>query len=124
MVNPQDYTFASFLLITAGKEVDEKNVGDVLKAAGLTTDDKLAWFVNMNKQVNVSTMVAKDKRTNITYAALLLISAGKEVNEKTLGDVLTAAGLTYDSESIKEMATELSNPIVRESLLSAFNKKQ
>jgi len=50
------------------------------------------------------------------YAAMLLHKAGKEINEKSVSNVLTAAGLTVDSVRVKALIASLSEVNIDEAI--------
>jgi len=50
------------------------------------------------------------------YAALLLNSAGKEINEDTLTDVIEAAGAEADEARIKALTTALEDVDIEEAV--------
>ncbi len=53
------------------------------------------------------------------YAAMLLHKAGKEINEKNLTQVLTAAGLNVDAVRIKALVSSLAEVDIDEAIKSA-----
>ena len=53
------------------------------------------------------------------YAAMLLHKAGKEINEETVTNVLTAAGLTVDPIQVKALVASLSEVNIEEAIKSA-----
>jgi len=53
------------------------------------------------------------------YAAMLLHKAGKEINEKSVSNVLTAAGLTVDSVRVKALIASLSEVNIDEAIKAA-----
>jgi large subunit ribosomal protein L12 len=53
------------------------------------------------------------------YAAMLLHKAGKEINEKNLKQVLTAAGLNVDDVRIKALVASLTEVDIDEAIKSA-----
>lgn len=53
------------------------------------------------------------------YAAMLLHKAGKEINEKNLKQVLTAAGLNVDAVRIKALVASLAEVNIDEAIKSA-----
>jgi large subunit ribosomal protein L12 len=53
------------------------------------------------------------------YAAMLLHKAGKEINEKTVTSVLTAAGITIDSVQVKALVASLSEVDIDEAIKAA-----
>ncbi|MGC8662224.1 MAG: 50S ribosomal protein P1 [Candidatus Micrarchaeia archaeon] len=55
------------------------------------------------------------------YAALLLDAAGKEVNEKNLLGIITAAGLTPDEARAKAVVTSLKGVNIKEVIKNAQN---
>ncbi len=55
------------------------------------------------------------------YAALLLDAAGKEINEKSLEEVVKAAGLSPDEAMAKSVATSLKEVNIKEVIKNAQN---
>jgi len=53
------------------------------------------------------------------YAAMLLHKAGKEINEKNLSNVLTAAGVTVDAVRVKALVASLSEVNIEEAIKAA-----
>ncbi len=53
------------------------------------------------------------------YAALLLHKAGKEVNEQTVTQVLTAAGINADAVRVKALVASLAEVKIDEAIKSA-----
>lgn len=53
------------------------------------------------------------------YAAMLLHKAGKEINEKNLTQVLTAAGLNVEAVRIKALVSSLAEVDIDEAMKSA-----
>ena len=53
------------------------------------------------------------------YAAMLLHKAGKDINEESLSNVLTAAGLTVDTVRVKALVASLSEVNIDEAIKSA-----
>lgn len=53
------------------------------------------------------------------YAAMLLHKAGKEINEKNLEQVLTAAGLNVDSVRVKALVASMAEVDIDEAIKSA-----
>ncbi len=53
------------------------------------------------------------------YAAMLLHKAGKEINEKSVSDVLTAAGITVDAVRVKALVASLSEVNIDEAIKAA-----
>ena len=53
------------------------------------------------------------------YAAMLLHKAGKEINEETVTNVLTAAGITVDAVQVKALVASLSEVNIDEALKAA-----
>ena len=51
--------------------------------------------------------VAKPKKTNLIYAALLLNSAGKEINEESVKKIVSALDETVDDAQIKALVAAL-----------------
>jgi len=53
------------------------------------------------------------------YAAMLLHKAGKEINEKNVSEVLTAAGITADAARIKALVASLAEVDIEEAIKAA-----
>ena len=53
------------------------------------------------------------------YAAMLLHKAGKEINEETVTNVLTAAGITADAVQVKALVSSLSEVNIDEAIKAA-----
>ena len=53
------------------------------------------------------------------YAAMLLHKAGKEINEKSVSNVLTAAGITVDAVRVKALIASLSEVNIDEAIKAA-----
>jgi large subunit ribosomal protein L12 len=53
------------------------------------------------------------------YAAMLLHKAGKEINEKNVSEVLTAAGVNADSVRIKALVASIAEVDIDEAIKSA-----
>ena len=53
------------------------------------------------------------------YAAMLLHKAGKEINEETVTNVLTAAGITVDPIQVKALVASLSEVDIDEAIKAA-----
>jgi large subunit ribosomal protein L12 len=53
------------------------------------------------------------------YAAMLLHKAGKEINEETVTNVLTAAGITVEAVQVKALVASLSEVNIDEAIKAA-----
>ena len=53
------------------------------------------------------------------YAAMLLHKAGKEINEKSVSEVLTAAGVKADSARVKALVASIAEVDIEEAIKSA-----
>lgn len=53
------------------------------------------------------------------YAAMLLHKAGKDINEKNLTEVLTAAGINADTSKVKALIASLTEVNIDEAIKSA-----
>jgi large subunit ribosomal protein L12 len=53
------------------------------------------------------------------YAAMLLHKAGKEINEKSVSEVLKAAGVSADSARVKALVASISEVDIEEAIKSA-----
>jgi large subunit ribosomal protein L12 len=53
------------------------------------------------------------------YAAMLLHKAGKEINEKNVSEVLTAAGVSADAARVKALVASIAEVDIEEAIKSA-----
>ena len=53
------------------------------------------------------------------YSAMLLHSAGKEINEKAVTDIVKAAGLDVDSSRVKALISALKDVNIEEAIKNA-----
>jgi large subunit ribosomal protein L12 len=53
------------------------------------------------------------------YAAMLLHKAGKEINEKNVSEVLTAAGVNADAARVKALVASIAEVDIDEAIKSA-----
>jgi large subunit ribosomal protein L12 len=53
------------------------------------------------------------------YAAMLLHKAGKEIDEKSVSEVLTAAGVSADAARIKALVASIAEVDIEEAIKSA-----
>ena len=53
------------------------------------------------------------------YAAMLLHKAGKEISEKSVSEVLTAAGVTADAARVKALVASLAEVDIEEAIKAA-----
>jgi large subunit ribosomal protein L12 len=53
------------------------------------------------------------------YAAMLLHKAGKEINEKNMSEVLTAAGISADVARVKALVASIAEVDIDEAIKSA-----
>ncbi|MCW4016259.1 MAG: 50S ribosomal protein P1 [Candidatus Bathyarchaeota archaeon] len=53
------------------------------------------------------------------YAAMLLHKAGKEINEKSVSEVLTAAGVSADAVRVKALVASIAEVDIEEAIKSA-----
>jgi large subunit ribosomal protein L12 len=53
------------------------------------------------------------------YAAMLLHKAGKEINEKSVSEVLTAAGVNADSARVKALVASIAEVDIEEAIKTA-----
>ena len=53
------------------------------------------------------------------YAAMLLHKAGKEITEKSVSEVLTAAGLSADSARVKALVASVAEVDIEEAIKAA-----
>jgi large subunit ribosomal protein L12 len=60
------------------------------------------------------------KKMEYVYAAMLLHSAEKEIDEKSVSGVLTAAGVDADKSRIKALITSLGSVDISEAMATAM----
>src|SRR3972149_1109279 len=60
-----------------------------------------------------------EKSMEYVYAAMLLHKAGKEINEESLTNVLTASGITADPMRVKALVASLSEVNIDEAIKAA-----
>ena len=53
------------------------------------------------------------------YAAMLLHKAGKEINEKTVSEVLTAAGVSADAVRVKALVASIAEVNIEDAIKAA-----
>ncbi len=53
------------------------------------------------------------------YAAMLLHKAGKEIDEKSVSEVLTAAGVTADAARVKALVASIAEVDIEEAIKAA-----
>ena len=53
------------------------------------------------------------------YAAMLLHKAGKEINEKSVSEVLTAAGVSADAARVKALVASIAEVDIEEAIKAA-----
>jgi large subunit ribosomal protein L12 len=97
-----EYVYAALLLDAAGKEVNEKNILDVVKAAGLTPDEAQAKAVAASlKGVNIKDVIKNAQSAPVqapAQAAAPQAQAGgkakeKEPKEEAKSEAEAASGL-------------------------------
>ena len=97
-----EYVYAALLLDAAGKEVNEKNILDVVKAAGLTPDEAQAKAVAASlKGVNIKDVIKNAQSAQVqapAQAAAPQAQAGgkakeKEPKEEAKSEAEAASGL-------------------------------
>jgi len=81
-----EYVYAALLLDAAGKEVNEKNILDVVKAAGLTPDEAQAKAVAASlKGVNIKDVIKNAQSVQVQAPAQAVApqaQAGGKAKEK------------------------------------------
>jgi large subunit ribosomal protein L12 len=64
-------------------------------------------------------MILEESKMEYVYAAMLLHSAKKEINEKAVTEVLKAAGIEVDSAKVKALVASLKDVNIDEAIKSA-----
>ncbi len=65
-----EYIYAALLLDAAGKEINEKHLADVVKAAGLTPDEAMAKSVATSlKEVNIKDVIKNAQNVQVAAPA-------------------------------------------------------
>ena len=65
-----EYIYAALLLDSAGKEISEKSLADVVKAAGLAPDEAMAKTVaNSLKEVNIKDVIKNAQNVQVAAPA-------------------------------------------------------
>lgn len=71
-----EYVYAALLLDAAGKEINEKNIEEVVKAAGLTPDEAQAKAVTASlKGVNIKEVLKNAQTMQVHAAAATAVGA-------------------------------------------------
>ncbi|MDE1851265.1 MAG: 50S ribosomal protein P1 [Candidatus Micrarchaeota archaeon] len=95
-----EYIYAALLLDAAGKEVDEKHLVEVVKAAGVTPDEAMAKSVASSlKGVNIKDVIKNAQTVQAAAPAAAAPAAGaapakkEEKEEKAVSEEEAAGGL-------------------------------
>jgi large subunit ribosomal protein L12 len=94
-----EYIYAALLLDAAGKEINEKNLAEVVKAAGLTPDEAMAKSVSSSlKEVNIKDVIKNAQNVQVAAPAAAAPAAGKpskkeEPAEEKVSEEQAAGGL-------------------------------
>ena len=96
-----EYIYAALLLDAAGKEIDEKSLEGVVKAAGLTPDEAMAKSVAKSlKGVNIKDVIKNAQSVQAAAPAQQAAApqgdkkeAKKEVPEEHMSEEQAAGGL-------------------------------
>ncbi len=65
-----EYIYAALLLDAAGKEINEKHLAEVVKAAGLTPDEAMAKSVATSlKEVNIKDVIKNAQNVQVAAPA-------------------------------------------------------
>lgn len=78
-----EYIYAALLLDAAGKEINEKNLMEVVKAAGMTADEARAKAVVASlKGVNIKDVIKNAQTVQTVAPAAAAPAAGKKEEKK------------------------------------------
>jgi large subunit ribosomal protein L12 len=93
-----EYIYAALLLDAAGKEISEKSLADVVKAAGLSPDEAMAKSVASSlKEVNIKDVIKNAQNVQVAAPAAAPAAAGKpakqEAVEEKVSEEQAAGGL-------------------------------
>jgi len=78
-----EYIYAALLLDAAGKEISEKSLADVIKAAGMTPDEAMAKSVASSlKEVNIKDVIKNAQNVQVAAPAAAPAAAGAKPAEK------------------------------------------
>ncbi len=92
-----EYIYAALLLDSAGKEISEKSLADVVKAAGLTPDEAMAKTVaNSLKEVNIKDVIKNAQNVQVAAPAAAAAPAASkkaEPAEEKVSEEQAAGGL-------------------------------
>ena len=93
-----EYIYAALLLDAAGKEISEKSLADVVKAAGLAPDEAMAKTVASSlKEVNIKDVIKNAQNVQVAApaAAAGVAPAAKkqEAVEEKVSEEQAAGGL-------------------------------
>lgn len=93
-----EYIYAALLLDAAGKEINEKHLAEVIKAAGMTPDEAMAKSVASSlKEVNIKDVIKNAQSVQVAAPAAAP-AAGKpakkeEPAEEKVSEEQAAGGL-------------------------------
>ena len=94
-----EYIYAALLLDAAGKEISEKSLADVVKAAGMNADEAMAKSVATSlKGVNIKDVIKNAQNVQVAAAPAAAAAAGekkekKEAAEEKVSEEQAAGGL-------------------------------
>jgi large subunit ribosomal protein L12 len=78
-----EYIYAALLLDAAGKEIDEKNLEEVVKAAGLSPDEAMAKSVAKSlKGVNIKDVIKNAQSVQVAAPAAAAAAPAAKKEEK------------------------------------------
>jgi large subunit ribosomal protein L12 len=78
-----EYIYAALLLNAAGKEINEKNLADVVKAAGATPDEAMAKSVaNSLKGVDIKEVIKNAQNVSVAAPAAAHAAPAGEAKKK------------------------------------------
>ena len=91
-----EYIYAALLLDAAGKEINEKHLAEVVKAAGLTPDEAMAKSVASSlKEVNIKDVIKNAQNVQVAAPAAAAAPAAKKAEpaEEKVSEEQAAGGL-------------------------------
>ncbi len=92
-----EYIYAALLLDAAGKEISEKSLAEVVKAAGLAPDEAMAKTVAHSlKEVNIKDVIKNAQNVQVAAPAAAAVAAPakkQEPVEEKVSEEQAAGGL-------------------------------